>query len=93
MSSSPRTNRARSAEVERGAARLAAIVGTAQDAVITLDPSGCIVDANAAAEGMFGHPRDVMLAADLAQLLFPPDQQPLWTLHWREPRRARRSPS
>jgi len=72
-----RTNRARSTEVERGAARLAAIVGTAQDAVITLNPSGRIVDCNAAAEAMFGHACADVLGTDLSQLVFPPDQQPL----------------
>ena len=72
-----RTNRARSTEVERGAARLAAIVGTAQDAVITLNPSGRVVDCNAAAEVMFGHARANVLGTDLSQLVFPPDQQPL----------------
>ena len=72
-----RTNRARTTEVESGAARLAAIVGTAQDAVITLEPSGKIVDCNAAAEVMFGHIRTQVLGNDLAQLMFPSDQQPL----------------
>jgi PAS domain S-box-containing protein len=72
-----RINRARSAEVELGAARLAAIVGTAQDAIITLEPSGRIVDCNAAAEALFGHMRAQLLGNDLGLLLFPPDQQPV----------------
>ena len=72
-----RTNRARTTEVERGAARLAAIVGTAQDAVITLNPSGRVVDFNAAAEAMFGHARAEVLGTDLSHLVFPADQQPL----------------
>ena len=72
-----RAHRARSTEVELGAARLAAIVGTAQDAIITLQPDGTIMDCNAAAEAMFGHDRVHVLGHDLAQLLFPPDQRPL----------------
>jgi PAS domain S-box-containing protein len=74
-----RLNRARTAEVESGAARLAAIVATAQDPLITLDAAGRIVDYNAAAVRIFGHARVDVVGADAARLLVPPDQRVAWS--------------
>ncbi len=66
------SNRARTAEVEAGAARLRAIVGTAQDAIITLDARGRVVDCNAAAARLFRDDAARAHGAELAQILFDP---------------------
>jgi PAS domain S-box-containing protein len=52
--------------------RLAALIATANDAVITIDERNSIVDWNAAAERIFGWKRDEALGRDLADLIIPP---------------------
>jgi PAS domain S-box-containing protein len=53
-------------------ARVRAILDTAFDAVITVDQRGCIVEFNAAATRIFGHPRDAVLGRSMANLIVPP---------------------
>jgi phosphoserine phosphatase RsbU/P len=55
------------------AARMAAVVAAALDAVITMDASGRIVDFNPAAERMFGRSRSDAVGEELAELIVPPD--------------------
>jgi sigma-B regulation protein RsbU (phosphoserine phosphatase) len=55
------------------AARLAAIIASSLDAVITMDGAGRIVDFNPAAEQIFGYAREEAAGEELAELLVPPD--------------------
>lgn len=52
--------------------RLAALIATANDAVISIDERNSIVDWNAAAERIFGWKREEALGRDLAELIIPP---------------------
>lgn len=52
--------------------RLAALIATANDAVISIDEHNSIVDWNAAAERIFGWKREEALGRDLAELIIPP---------------------
>ena len=54
--------------------RLDAIVAMAQEAIITVDDHGRIVDFNGAATQTFGHARDEVLGRDLAELMSGTDQ-------------------
>jgi PAS domain S-box-containing protein len=55
--------------------RLAALIATANDAVITIDERSSIIDWNAAAERMFGWRRDEVLGQDLTQLIIPTEHR------------------
>jgi len=59
-------------------ASLAALVEGAGDAVVVADPEGTMRYANAAAEAMFGHPRDELVGASL-DLIIP---EKLRDRHW-----------
>jgi PAS domain S-box-containing protein len=52
--------------------RLATLIATANDAVVTIDERNSIVDWNAAAERIFGWTREEALGRDLAELIIPP---------------------
>ncbi len=60
-------NRIRVMQQEVGA-RLRAVFNTALNAIITVDQGGRVLDYNAAAEKMFGMPRDQVLGEDVADL-------------------------
>jgi PAS domain S-box-containing protein len=60
------------------AGRLDAILDNAQDAIITLNPSGTIETVNKAAEEMFGLPREGLLRKALAQFIDLPDRGELF---------------
>lgn len=68
-------------EAERDAELLASnmrkglMLETAMDAIITIDTTGTIVEVNAAAERMFGYPRQRMLGEEMAQLVIPAAQR------------------
>lgn len=66
--------------VRENESRIRAILDTALDAIISMDHRGVITDFNAAAERIFGHPRDQAVGRELADLIIPP--------HLREPHRA-----
>jgi PAS domain S-box-containing protein len=53
-------------------ARLGAIVGTAADAIITIDERGMIESANAATERLFGYGRDEMVGHNVSMLMPEP---------------------
>jgi PAS domain S-box-containing protein len=52
--------------------RLATLIATANDAVITIDEKSRIIDWNNAAERIFGWPRSEVIGRDLTQLIVPP---------------------
>jgi PAS domain S-box-containing protein len=52
--------------------RLASLIATANDAVITIDEGNHIVDWNNAAERIFGWKREEAIGRDLADLIIPP---------------------
>jgi len=56
-------------------ARMAAMVESAQDAVIGLTPGGVVTDWNGAAERMFGYTADEAIGRTVAELIVPPEQQ------------------
>ncbi|NGM49192.1 response regulator [Caulobacter sp. 602-2] len=60
------------------AGRLDAILDNAQDAIVTLNPSGTIETVNKAAEEMFGLPRENLLRKALAQFIDLPDRGELF---------------
>ncbi|HTM16293.1 MAG TPA: PAS domain S-box protein, partial [Terracidiphilus sp.] len=51
---------------------LAAILGTALDAVIVMDSGGRIADWNEVASQIFGWSRDEAVGAELSELIIPP---------------------
>lgn len=53
-------------------ARVRAILDTAFDAIVTIDPDGRIVEFNAAATRIFGHPRNEAIGKVLGELVVPP---------------------
>ncbi len=53
-------------------ARKAAILQSALDCIITIDPQGCVVEWNPAAEWTFGYVADEALGQELAALIVPP---------------------
>ncbi len=53
-------------------ARKSAIMASALDAVLTIDRAGTIVDYNAAAERIFGFPREEAVGREMAELIIPP---------------------
>ncbi len=63
------------------AGRLDAILDNAQDAVITLNPSGTIETVNKAAETMFGLPRETLVRRALSQFVDLPDRGQLFVQH------------
>ncbi len=67
-------NRLRSAENLATLKHLDAVVATAQDALVTVDAMGRIVDFNQAACQTFGHSRAEAIGADMADLLIVPGQ-------------------
>lgn len=58
--------------LERSESRLRAIVNTAADAIVTIDPLGVIDSVNPAAERMFGYPAAEMLGRNVTLLMPPP---------------------
>ena len=58
--------------VEQSRARLAGIVGSAIDAVITIDHKGKILEFNPAAEKTFGYQREEAIGKEMAELIVPP---------------------
>jgi PAS domain S-box-containing protein len=59
-------------EVRRSEARKAAVLGSALDAIITMDHQGVIVEFNPAAEKMFGWARNEAIGKPLVDLIIPP---------------------
>jgi len=53
-------------------ARKAAILDASLDAVIAIDPQRCVLEFNAAAELLFGLPRELVLGRDVVELIVPP---------------------
>jgi PAS domain S-box-containing protein len=53
-------------------ARKRAVLDAALDAVITIDHTGTIVEANAATRAVFGHGPDALVGRELADVLVPP---------------------
>jgi PAS domain S-box-containing protein len=65
--------RRRAEEAVRGREALTgAILGSALDAIITMDEQGRIVEFNRAAERIFGYSRDEAVKKDMAELIVPP---------------------
>ncbi len=60
------------AAVRDSEARKRAMLDAALDAVITIDHTGCIVEVNAAAEEVFGHPAAALVGREMAEVLVPP---------------------
>jgi PAS domain S-box-containing protein len=60
------------ARLRQSEARKAAILGTALDAVITIDHDGKVVEFNPAAERTFGYRRADVLGRRMAELIVPP---------------------
>ena len=58
--------------LEASEARKAAILGSALDAIVTIDHEGRVVEWNPAAERTFGHVRGVAIGRVLADLIIPP---------------------
>jgi PAS domain S-box-containing protein len=52
--------------------RLATLIATANDAVITIDEKSSIIDWNNAAERIFGWRRDEVMGRDLTEIIIPP---------------------
>src|SRR5918997_3954420 len=50
-----------------------AILEAALDCVVTIDQDSRVVEWNPAAERTFGHPREVALGRDMAELIIPPE--------------------
>jgi PAS domain S-box-containing protein len=61
-----------SAEPERLAALLEAMLASSLDAVVTIDSSGRVLTFNRAAEEAFGYAEDEALGRDVAELIIPP---------------------
>lgn len=57
---------------ERDAARWAAVLATARDAIISIDETGCITLFNPMAEQMFGYTADEILGRNVGMLMPPP---------------------
>jgi PAS domain S-box-containing protein len=65
-----RTERATARQrAEEGDATIRALLETAAQAILAIDPQGRIVLANAAAEGMFGYPRDELMGQPIEKLI------------------------
>src|SRR5260370_6125085 len=52
--------------------RLAAIINSAMDAIVTMDQEGKIIEFNPAAEKTFGHRRTEVVGKSLAHVIIPP---------------------
>src|SRR5262249_18846430 len=59
--------------VYQSEARKAAVLEAAQDAIITLEYGGEVIEWNAGAERIFGHAAAAALGKDLAELILPAD--------------------
>jgi len=59
-------------ELEAGARRLEQIIETSAEAFVSIDEESRITGWNAAAEQMFGMPRDLVLGRPLAETIIPP---------------------
>jgi len=60
------------AVVRESEARKSAILQSAQDAIVSMDADGLVVDFNPAAEEMFGYREPDVVGSELASLLIPP---------------------
>lgn len=58
--------------LQESEARKAAILESALDCIISMDQEGKVLEANAAAERMFGCKPDEMLGKEMAELIIPP---------------------
>ena len=63
----------RSRELDINARDTRRILDTAQDAFISIDGAGTVVDWNDAAERIFGWSREEVLGREMAELILPPD--------------------
>jgi len=61
--------------VRSSEARKAAILESALDAIITVQPDGAILEFNPAAERLFGHPRDRAIGQKMTELLVPEESR------------------
>ncbi len=52
-------------------AHLSAILSTSQDAIITINTKGIVVEANPAAEALFDRPTDTLKGLELAEIIIP----------------------
>lgn len=62
----------RGAELSASEARKSAILESSLDSIISMDHEGKIVEFNAAAERMFGHPASEVIGKVMADLIIPP---------------------
>ena len=70
------TERRRTEEALRDSERRkAAMLDASLDAIVSIDPAGCVTEWNRAAELIFGHTRDQSVGRELAELVVPPESR------------------
>ena len=70
-------------ELEAGARRLEQIIETSAEAFVSIDVTGVITGWNAAAERMFGMPRELALGRHLTETIIPPRYARRTATGWR----------